>query len=185
MAYTINTITSCGLHHQHYHILWPTSSTSSTLSHLVAYIINTITSRGLHHQHYHILRPTSTSSTLSHPAAYTINTITSCGLHHQHYHILWPTSSTLSHPAAYIITIINSSSNTRCNQKYTVCTEKQSQRIFSITSLGLMKCYKTWRTFSLSLLRTQLQWYFQRKLCNTLPQAFYFNDVLQNWNRNY
>jgi len=31
-----------------------------------------------------------------------------------------------------------------------------------------------------NLLRTEPQLLFQRSLCNTLPGAFYFNDVLQN-----
>jgi len=50
-----------------------------------------------------------------------------------------------------------------------------------------MKFYKIWRTYSCSLLRTQhtTTVAFPTKPVQTLTvrETFYFNDVLQNWNR--
>jgi len=68
---------------------------------------------------------------------------------------------------------------------YTMSTKKQSQRTFSIilfrTDQNFIKFGGTIPDLFLSLLRTKLQLHFRRI---PLPETFYFNDVLENWNRN-
>ena len=80
---------------------------------------------------------------------------------------------------------INKTKGRRALLHCVMSTKRQSQRIFSIILFGTDEIFKIkiWRNYSRVYSGHNCSCISNKACAIPLPETFYFNDVLQNWNR--